>query len=206
MKKILIPICAILLFAQGCKQETISKELPFLGRTTEINGEKKNHTIPAFAFVNQDSIIINNESLQDYIYITDFFFTSCPSICPKVMKQMLRLYDKYKDDDRVKFVSYTIDPKRDTQAQLKLYANNLGVDHNKWYFLTGDKDALLDMADDYFIVAYEDADSPGGFDHSGKIILVDKKGHVRAFCEGTEEESVDGFFPQVDQLLATYDQ
>lgn len=118
---------------------------------------------------------------------------------------MLRIYDKYEGHPMLKIVSHTIDPKRDTPERLKQYANNLDVNTSQWIFLTGIKDSLLGIADDYFIVAYEDADSPGGFDHSGKIILVDTKRHIRAFAEGTDPEDVDLFMRKIDNLLSEYE-
>ena len=102
---------------------------------------------------------------------------------------MLRIYDKYEQQDLIKLVSHTIDPKRDTPDRLKQYAENLNVNTNKWLFLTGDQDEILDIADDYFVAAMENEDAPGGFDHSGKILLVDTKGHIRAFADGTDPKS-----------------
>ena len=147
---------------------------------------------------------MDNASLSDYVYVADFFFTSCPSICPKVAKQMLRIYDAVKDEPMVKLVSFTIDPKRDDVKKLRLYAENLGVDHNKWYFLTGDKDATLELANTYFVAAFEDADAPGGFDHSGKILLVDKEGHIRSFSEGTDPENTPKIMEDINKLVAGY--
>lgn len=199
MKKyILLTFITVASFV-SCNQEP--DKLPILGRSEIIDGQEVAHTIRSFEYIDQDSMVVNNESLSKYIYLADFFFTSCPSICPKVAKQMLRLQERYKSDDRIKLVSFTIDPKRDTPGQLKAYANNIGANTQKWSFLYGDKDFTLDLAEDYFVVAYEDADVPGGFDHSGKIILVDRQGHVRGFAEGTEEDSVTKLFKAIDTLL-----
>lgn len=178
--------------------------LPILGQKKIVEGKELDHTIPPFFFHNQDSVAVNNEVLSDYIYLADYFFTSCPSICPKVKKQVLRVYEEFKDEEMLKFVSITMDPKRDDVAALKTYATNLGVDHNKWWFLTGDKEATLNLSSSFFIVAYEDASVPGGFDHSGKIILVDKSGKVRAFAEGTDPEDVDKIFNKIRRLINEY--
>jgi protein SCO1/2 len=193
----------MLLGVIGCQQE--SGPLPILGRADVVDGQTVHHTIRDWEFVNQDSVVINNDSLKNNIYITDVFFTSCPTICPKVMKQMLILHDEFKDNDLVKLVSFTIDPKRDDVERLKLYSSNLGVTSDKWHFLTGDKDDVYELANDYFIVAYPDADTPGGFDHSGKIILTDKNGHVRAFAEGTDPETIPGFIQDVKSLMKEYE-
>jgi len=119
---------------------------------------------------------------------------------------MMRLYDRYEKEEQIKLVSHSIDGKRDTPDALKLYAKNLGVDTEKWMFLTGNRGDVIDIADDYFVAAFEDADAPGGFDHSGKIILVDKNRHVRAFCEGTDPDEVTDFFDDVESLLDEFQQ
>ena len=188
-------------FLIACKGGKDSDNLPYLGNKNMVNGKEVLHTVRPFTYLNQDSITVTNDSLKEVIYIADFFFTSCPSICPRVMKQMLRLHDHFKNVKGVKLVSFTLDPKRDNVTRLATYASNLGVTRDKWLFLTGDKDFTLDLADDYFVAALEDPTAPGGFDHSGKIILVDKEGHVRSFCEGTEPETIPGFIKDVEKLL-----
>jgi len=198
-------IAVIGFFVVACESKSSDKPLPIIGRLEIVDGDTIHHTIPDFEFINQDSQLVTNQELTEYIYISDFFFTSCPSICPIVKKQMLRIYDKYKSNPMVKLVSHTIDPKRDTADKLKRYAADLGVDTDKWVFLTGDKESLLDIADAYFVAAYEDPDAPGGFDHSGKIILVDTKRQVRSFAEGTDPEDVDRFLKDIDKLLHEYD-
>ncbi|MDG2450661.1 MAG: SCO family protein [Saprospiraceae bacterium] len=185
---------------------TQPKELPIIGfQETLDDGTIKYHTIPPFSFVNQDSLKIENDSFKNKIYAADFFFTSCPSICPKVMKQMVRIADSQENNEKFRLVSHTIDPKRDTHEVLKIYADNLGIDQSKWHFLTGQKDELLDMADEYYVAAYEDPTAPGGFDHSGKILLIDTKGHIRAFCDGTDPDDVTQFIKDIDVLMAEYD-
>lgn len=198
-------IAVIGFFVVACESKSSDKPLPIIGRLEIVDGDTIHHTIPDFEFINQDSQLVTNQELTEYIYISDFFFTSCPSICPIVKKQMLRIYDKYKSNSMVKLVSHTIDPNRDTADKLKRYAADLGVDTDKWVFLTGDKESLLDIADAYFVAAYEDPDAPGGFDHSGKIILVDTKRQVRSFAEGTNPEDVDRFLKDIDKLLHEYD-
>lgn len=187
------------LFNYSCSTE--SSPLPYLGFTEIIDGDTIHHSIPDFNFVNQDNQAISNSSFKDQLYIADFFFIHCPAICPKVRQQMLRLYERYEDDDRVMLVSHSLDPKRDTVEALRNYAAKIEVSSSKWHFLTGDKDLIYDMADAHFVPAFEDPDAPGGFDHSGKLILVDQNRHVRGFAEGTDPESVSDFFKTVDQLL-----
>jgi len=198
-KVILFLILTIGVAGIGCHQE--SQELPILGEIEIRDGDTVYHEIPRFRFINQDSQWITNETFEDKVYVADFFFTSCPSICPKVKKQMLRMYDRYEGDDRVVFLSHSIDTKRDSVPRLKLYATNLDVTTDKWHFVTGDKDQIFTIANDYFVAAMEDSGAPGGYDHSGRVILVDPEKHVRAFCDGTDPESVDLFMQDVDKLL-----
>ena len=178
-----------------CKDNT---PLPYLGE--KVNAGEK-HTIPAWKMLNQDSIEVTDQSLKPYIYVADFFFTSCPSICPKVAKEMLKIHETFKDEPKVKLVSFTLDPKRDTPSRLKLYGDNLNINHDKWWLLSGDKDFTLQLASSYFVAAFEDETVPGGFDHSGKIILVDQNGHIRSFSEGTDPEETPRLIKDIRKLL-----
>jgi protein SCO1/2 len=190
-------------FILNCAQ--IKKELPILGNIEILNGDTITHKIPDFSFINQNSEAINNETFSDKIYIVDFFFVSCPTICPKVKQQMLRIYDKFSDQDDVLLLSHTIDPKRDTIARLKKYADALEVKAPKWHFVTGEKNDIYDIADDYFSIALENSDAPGGFDHSGRLILIDKERQVRSFCNGTDAKEVTRFMKDIESLLKSYE-
>jgi protein SCO1/2 len=199
MKYILFILVIVLQIS--CSTKTPDYKLPILGNKDFVDGDTIYHTIPDFSFIDQDSQIITNKTFEGQAYVVDFFFISCPSICPKTTKQMLRIHDRFKNTDGISLVAHSIDPKRDTVAALKKYAHNLDVSSKKWHFLTGDKDELLDIADDYFNSAFEDADAPGGFDHSGRFILVDKNRHIRSFCDGTDPGDVDRFMEDIQKLL-----
>jgi len=199
MKYLSIPIIALLLTACGNHQHP--EQLPVLGQREWVEGDTVYHQVPDFRFVNQDSQIVTNETFAGKAYVVDFFFTSCPTICPKVKQQMLRIHERFKEDERLVLLSHTIDVKRDTVGRLKEYAQGLGVESDKWHFVTGDKDAIYEIADDYFSIAIEDPDAPGGFDHSGRLILVDENRHIRSFCNGTDPEEVDHFMEDIDRLL-----
>lgn len=189
----------------GC-QVNQSESLPYIGDRVDLDGNKVVHNIRPFSYTNQLGATVTNKTIDGHIHVVDFFFTSCPSICPRVKAQMKRIYQHTEEYDDFKLMSYTIDPKRDSISVLKEYADNLDIDHNKWFFLRGEKDATMELAnEDYFIAAYEAEDAPGGFDHSGKIILLDKEAKIRGFCDGTDPESVSKFMKTIDQLRATYD-
>ncbi|MDX1479478.1 MAG: SCO family protein [Saprospiraceae bacterium] len=200
MTKTSLIMCVVLAGLLACSEQQ-EQQLPVLGPSSVENGDTIRHRIPDFRFVNQDSQWVTNTTFADKIYVADFFFTSCPSICPKVKKNMLRMYERFSDDPRIRFISHSIDTKRDTVGRLKEYASNLEVDGSFWHFVTGDKKALFDIADEYFVSALEDPGAPGGFDHSGRLILVDKHRHIRSFCNGTDDEEVDMFMKDIEKLL-----
>jgi len=201
LSKTLIILTSIFLVA--CANTDV-KELPYIGQHQYENGDTILYTIPPFDFTNTDNQSVTNADLANYIYISDFFFTRCPTICPKVKKQMLRVYKKYKENDHIRMVSHTLDPKRDSIPILKKFAGNLGIDTDKWMFLTGEKDIIREMALKYFVAVVEDEEAPGGLDHSGKMVVVDKSGHVRAFAEGTDPDDVTELLNEIDILLAEY--
>jgi protein SCO1 len=178
-------------------------KLPILGNKDITNqGDTIYPTIRPFAFTNQQGETVTNNTFQNKIYVIDFFFTSCPTICPKVTAQMLRVYEQFKDNSKVLLLSHTIDPKRDTPDYLRNYANKLGImDAQKWHFVTGVKDSLYEIANDYFSIAKEDPTAPGGFDHSGRLILVDQARRVRSFCDGTKPDEVNCFMHDIETLL-----
>ncbi len=183
---------------------TAKEPLPILGQQKIINGDTLPHLIPGFTFMDQDSAVITNASFQGKAYVADFFFISCPTICPKVKQQMLRIYNRFEQEDKLLLLSHTIDIKYDTIPRLKQYAENLGVTSNRWHFVTGSKEDIYNIADDYFSIAIEDPDVPGGFDHSGRLILVDQNRQVRSFCNGTDPEDVERFMEDIETLLLEY--
>lgn len=160
------------------------------------------HTIPDFAFVNQDSSVVTEDTFKEGIYVADFFFTTCPSICPIMKSQMLRVYEKYKGNDKVKILSHSIDPKHDTVAVLNEYANRLGVSSGQWHFVTGDKEEIFDLAQNsYMVSVLEDEEAPGGVVHSGAFLLIDSKRRIRGHYDGTKAEEVDKLMSDMDILL-----
>lgn len=213
MNRILYSVLLTLLVL-ACSEVENYHKLPVLGRPQivekMIDGEKTYdtipHTIANFAFVNQDSSLITNETFDDKVYVADFFFTSCPTICPLMKKQMLRIYDAYVDSAEVALLSHTIDPEYDTVGLLKQYAENLGVQSSKWHFVTGIQDEIYDLGErSYLSVMDEDEDAPGGFIHSGALILVDKERRIRSIADGTVPEQVDILIQDIKKLLEEYE-
>lgn len=161
-------------------------------------------TIPPFEFVNQDSQTVTNATFDNKVYVADFFFTSCPSICPKMKEQMLRIYERFADNDTVMLLSHSIDPKHDTVEVLQAYAAKLGISSDKWHLVTGEKAHIYQMAEKYFIAAEEDPSVPGGFAHSGGFLMVDREGHIRGHYDGTKPQQVDNLMDDLQMLLDGY--
>lgn len=179
-----------------------SKPLPILG-FHDIQGKDTIalHHIPDFKFMNQDSQWITNETYEDKVYISEFFFTYCPTICPTVKQNLMRLDERYQDDDRVMILGHAIDYRRDTIPRLKEYADLLGIEAPKWSLVWGPPEEIYTIDSAYLSVALENPDAPGGFDHSGLLVMVDKNRHVRSYCYGTDAAAVDNFMDEIDQLL-----
>jgi len=160
------------------------------------------HAIKNFKFVDQDSSFITNETFENGIYVADFFFTSCPSICPIMKSQLLRVYAAFEDSSKVKILSHTIDPEYDNVEVLHDFASRLEVNSDKWHFVTGDKPIIYDMAQtSYYTGVRENGKAPGGYEHSGAFILVDNKRRIRGLYDGTKAESVDKLMIDIYTLL-----
>ncbi len=184
-----------------------SEKLPYLGNHTEVVSKTQTKVInyfkvPDFSLTNQDSITISNDSFKNKIYIADFIFLKCPTICPIMNQQLKRVYDVFKDNSQVLFVSHTIDPENDSIPVLKAYSDQLGVDSKKWHFLHGEKKDIYQLAEKgYFSQAYENVNAPGGYAHSGAFILVDKNRHLRGVYDGTNSADVDRLIKEIVILL-----
>ncbi len=144
-----------------------------------LNGERRR--VPEFSFVNQDSLIISNEDYEGKVYVIDFFFTTCPTICPLMSRNLVELQNEFREFENFGVASFTINPLYDTPRVLKEYAESYGISDMDWHLLTGDRQEILDMANIGFnIYAAADPDVPGGFEHSGLFALVDKEGYLRS--------------------------
>jgi protein SCO1 len=177
------------------------ERLPVFGQKEVVDGDTVYHTIASFSFVDQDSTIITNETFKDKIYVADFFFTSCRTICPIMKTQMLRVYEATREMPDVLILSHTIDPEFDTVALLHDFANRLGVESERWHFVTGVKDSIYKIAQtSYFATAMEDKSEPDGFIHSGAFLLLDKKQRIRGKYDGTKEEDVNRLIVDIKRL------
>ena len=175
--------------------------LPILGPCEVANGDTLYHSIAPFRFVDQDSVVVTNADFAGRVYVADFFFTSCRTICPIMKTQMLRIYDATAGVQDFLILSHTIDPEWDTVALLHDYAERLGVESKRWHFVTGEKDSIYKIAQtSYFATAMEDRTEPDGFIHSGAFLLIDRKGRIRGKYDGTRKDEVDRLIEDINRL------
>lgn len=202
MGKRLIYLLGMLIAFSSCNRQ--QQRLPFLQQ--EIVGKDTTYrTIPAFKFLNQDSVAVTNKDFDGSIYVADFFFTSCPTICPTMHRNLLKVYQKYLNNPAVKLASHTIDAKYDTPSRMKAYADKLGVKGTQWEFLWGTRDSVYALAErNYLVSVGEDKKAPGGFVHQGYLVLVDKEKRIRGAYDGTVDEQVAQLMKDMDVLLAEY--
>ncbi len=147
------------------------------------NGKKRK--VPPFALYNQDSMLITNEDYKGKVYVVEFFFTSCPTICPIMTRNLVDLQENFREFEDFGLASITINPEFDTPSVLKQYAEEYGVNDMDWHLLTGNRDTIYQLANAGFnIYAAEDSDIPGGFEHSGLFALVDREGYLRSRRDG----------------------
>jgi len=199
-----------LLFA-SCKQK---KKLPFYGERhaetiKDAAGVEKidtvYQTIPNWSFLNQDSVVTTNKVTDGKVYVADFFFTSCTTICPTMHRNLMTVYKEFKTNPDVMFVSHTIDFKYDRPYVLKKYAQKLGVDGAKWQFLYGSKDSVYTLAEKNYLVAVgEDSSAKDGYIHQGYLVLVDKDRRIRGAYDGTKEDQLEQLKKDIPVLLAEY--
>ena len=190
-----------------------TEPLPYYGThgdpmaQTPLPGEIEDsliYTVPKWSLVNQDSQRVSHKDYGGKVYVTDFFFTTCPSICPVMSSQMARLQDKVKDaglSDQVMFLSHTVNPENDKPDTLKAYAEGIDADLSNWNFVTGKREDIYYLAEEgYFVNALPAETAPGGFIHSDNFMLIDEEGHIRGYYDGTSTKDVDKLFDDLKKL------
>ncbi|WP_026933440.1 SCO family protein [Christiangramia echinicola] len=186
-----------------------------------LDGEKKR--APEFEFINQNGDTISNEDYKGKVYLVEFFFTTCPTICPIMNKNLVEIQDVFKGQDDFGIASFSIDPAHDTPEVLAEYAQNYGIDSANWNLMTGDRSDIYKLANEGFgLYAGEDADAAGGFAHQGMFALVDQEGFIRSrkdqfgnpliyyrgsvernksVARGEEEPQIDILIEDINKLL-----
>lgn len=201
----------LFIFFLSCTSNKKVRVLPIIGNYDveykKVNGKEITDTIypkiPFFQFVNQDSVLIKSTSMKGKVWIADFFFTSCSTICPKMTNQMKRLSLLTKDLEKyVQFLSFSINPDYDQPSILKKYIKTYGINAKNWHFFTGDEEQIHALGVNYFnVFANKDIESQGGYAHSPAFVLVDRSGYVRGVYIGTETEQVNLLQKDLRKLL-----
>lgn len=188
--------------------ETNFIRLPYIGeRELAANGKDTiYHSVQPFSFINQDGEIITDKDYEGKIYVADYFFTTCETICPKMATELLRVQEKFAyTQGLVQILSHTVNPENDSVPVLKSYSQMIHADNSVWNFVTGDKKQLYDMARySYLVNAMEGNGGPDDFIHSELFVLVDKEKHIRGIYDGTDIKAVNDLLDDIKVLMAEY--
>lgn len=166
---------------------------------------RKYHTIKDFELYNQNGDTITQDFYKDKIYVADFFFTTCQTICPIMTDHMLQIQEKLKNDEDVLLLSHTVIPNADSVPQLKKYALEKGVIDSKWNLVTGNKKDIYDLARKSYLASKSDGDG-GPFDliHTENFVLVDKERRIRGFYDGTDPKAIEELLTDIEILKNEY--
>ncbi len=184
---LILPFLVYFIFVYSAEENFFVK-LDYVGpkeaRQVEVNGKTQwdttYYTIPDFALTSQNDTLVSADQLRGQIYVVNFFFSTCPSICPAMNFQLKQVQDRFTGYDDFKIVSISVDPKHDTVEVLKAYEATIGAIDGRWHFLTGDQDRIYQIAEGFFSNAMVDEEADGGFLHSENLVLVDWDGHIRS--------------------------
>lgn len=168
--------------------------------------------VPSFSFTDQNGKTITNQEYSDKVYIVEFFFTTCPSICPIMNENMVKIQNEFLGNPKVGIASFSIDPAHDTPQVLKEYAENKGITKPQWHLLTGEKENIFKLANEGFnLYVGETSEVEGGFEHSGFFALVDQEGNIRSrkdengnpiiYYDGLEDKSIQMLKEDIKKLL-----
>lgn len=164
------------------------------------------HTIGDFTFQNQNNEIITQVEIEGKVFVAEYFFTTCGTICPKMNEQMKRVQFAYSNEEEVKILSFTVNPEVDTVEQMKRYAVRHGAKDGQWHFLTGTKEKLYDLARKSFFMlkpaeAQNLGDAGSDFIHTNNFVLVDRQKRIRGYYDGTSEKEVGTLIEDIERLL-----
>lgn len=201
-KEGIIILVGLALFVGSCQKK--QESLPYFGEEaimlSETGGEEVVYTqIPSFKLINQYGDTITERDFDKHVYVADFFFTSCPTICPKMSSNMEKVQEVFIDQD-VLFISHSIDP-QDSVEVLHQYAEMHGAIEDKWHLVTGDVDEIYELAREYYVMATQDRTGSGAFIHDGSFLLIDQDKHIRGIYDGTSEDGTKLLIAGINQLL-----
>ena len=203
---LLVPAVFIAWFFYSKKEMKPIRTLAYFGQKNKLqNNDTNYHSVPPFFFINQFNQKVTEQTVQGKIYVSDFFFTTCQSICPVMSTQLERVYKKFKTRNDFLILSHTVNPETDSVKQLAEYAKLHGVNDEHWLFLTGEKKHLYELArKGYLLNAEEGNGDEDDFIHTQNFALVDKEKHLRGFYDGTDSLEVARLIIEIQVLLDEY--
>jgi protein SCO1 len=202
LKPILKLLVLSVIFITSCNNHP-KLVLPVMGPKTEKNGDTLYHQIGSFKFTNQFGEEVSNATVQNKIYVADFFFATCQSICPVMSGNLKDVQKEFENDPAFLILSHSVNPLHDTVNVLKNYGETYGAKKGKWHLLTGNKKQIYDLAkSSYLVNALEDDGSEEGFLHSELFLLVDTKGRIRGMYDGTDKAAIAKLIADI-KLLKT---
>lgn len=165
----------------------------------EMPNNKTFHQIRSFALLNQENKPFTEKDIEGKICVADFFFTSCPGICPKMTKSMADIQMEFMNDDEVMLLSHSVNPEKDSVSILKKYAKEKNVNFNRWKLLTGNKEEIYDLGRNYYFVEEDEGIKKGNdiFLHTENFILIDKQGHIRGIYNGLDPNSIENLIKDI---------
>lgn len=200
---ILFPVIFWLVLVRGHNN---FRKLPVIGPfEISVNGDTVYHTIPHFELTNQEGKIISDKSIEGTIYVANFFFSTCKTVCPKMNEQVHRVQEAFKDIKDIHILTFTVDPDNDTVEALAEYAKKMKADNSKWWFLTGPKDSIYQLAREGFLVPASLGETANDFFHSQDLILIDKEKRMRGVYDGTVPAEVDTLIDEIKVLMKEYE-
>lgn len=204
---LLIPLVFVVWFFISKNEKEPLRTLPYFGKKREMSkGDTSYHTVKPFCFLNQYNEKVTEADVKNKIYVADFFFTTCQSICPIMSTELERVYKEFANNPSVMILSHTVDPETDSVNVMMNYSKLHGVKDKRWLFLTGEKKHLYELAREGYLLNAEEGD--GGaedFIHTQNFALVDKERHLRGFYDGTDSVEVSRLITDIKILLEEYD-
>lgn len=201
-------LLALALLGVACQQETQTERLPVLGPMELVSKPDGNvdtvfFPYPDFILEDQYGLSVTPDSLQGQVLVVDFFFSSCPTICKDLLRNMRQVNEKFALHAGVRLLSHSVDPSYDTREVLADYAQKAGAQGRNWLFLRGEEEVIYSLAQKaYLSHAQADSLAPGGYIHSGHIILLDANKRIRGVYDGTDDAQLPGLIEGIKQLLA----
>jgi len=190
----------VLVFA-GCTKTDV---LPILGESSidSLTGKNKSYQTPEFQLKNQFNRAVDHTDFENKIQVVDFFFTSCPTICPKMTSHLKLVEKAFEKVDKVAIVSYSIDGANDTPERLRQYSEDYKINGNKWTFITGESDAVFELSKDYKVIAFDDESvNQRNIIHDGTFVLVDGKRRIRGYYDGLSITDTKRLILDIDKLI-----